>query len=177
MGVTIQGIDETLANLGNVPDEVRGEVKDGLNRALEWGATFATQTYKTNGTNETDTLLSSSDIRDHASKRDLSGRLGAGGRGEWGDAEYAGVVEFGSKPHFPPVEALTGEVEPLDRWVERTHKVTVGADETRESVAFLIAREIDERGNRAQPFMRPANAILKRKLPGVMDMDLDNLNL
>lgn len=61
---------------------------------------------------------------------------------------HAAAVEFGSKPHFPPVKAITGREEMLDKWA----RIKLG-DPT---AAFLIARKISKVGTKAQPFMIPA---------------------
>jgi hypothetical protein len=50
---------------------------------------------------------------------------------------YALPVEFGSRPHFPPVQALIP-------WVQKFISLKNG--ETAEGVAFLIARAIARRG-------------------------------
>lgn len=50
--------------------------------------------------------------------------------------EYGEPVEYGTRPHFPPVE-------PILHWVER--KLGIEGKEAK-SVAFLIARAISKRG-------------------------------
>ena len=50
---------------------------------------------------------------------------------------YSPYVEFGTRPHFPPVEALRG-------WARR-HRQN----------PWAVAMAIAKRGTRAQPFMRP----------------------
>jgi len=90
-------------------------------------------------------------VRSRADASDLSAVVKAGGSAEGGTVDYATYVEFGTKPHFPPVEAVTGEVEALDRWVD----VKLNPEDT-EAVAFQVARRIAQVGTDAQPFMRPA---------------------
>lgn len=51
-------------------------------------------------------------------------------------AIYGEAVEFGTKPHFPPIE-------PIQFWVEK--KLGIQGKEAK-SVAFLIARKISKRG-------------------------------
>lgn len=59
----------------------------------------------------------------------------------WGfAAEYAEHVEFGTRPHFPPVDALK-------RWARR-----VLGDE---GAAWPVAKKIAEKGTPAQPYVRP----------------------
>jgi len=56
-------------------------------------------------------------------------------------AKHAPFVEFGTRPHFPPVA-------PLERWAA-TKLGSAG-------LGFVIARKIAERGTKAQPFFEPA---------------------
>lgn len=60
--------------------------------------------------------------------------------------EYAPPVEFGARPHFPPLA-------PLAFWVQRQLGIS-GWDGIRATI--MIARKIAARGTRAQPFMKPA---------------------
>lgn len=71
------------------------------------------------------------------------------------EVEYAPHVEFGTKPHFPPVQALEG-------WVRR-HKLGAAIAGRKTSnakldqrAAFLVARAISKHGTKAHPFMQPA---------------------
>jgi len=54
--------------------------------------------------------------------------------------EYAKYVEYGTPPHFPPVEEIR-------EWCK-----TVGVPE---DAAWAIAKAIEKRGTRPQPFIRP----------------------
>ncbi len=62
------------------------------------------------------------------------------------DAHYAPHVEFGTRPHWPPVQALIP-------WVEM--KLGIPTPESH-SVAFLVARKISRFGTKSQPFLRQA---------------------
>jgi hypothetical protein len=55
--------------------------------------------------------------------------------------EYASYIEFGTRPHFPPVEALKD-------WCAKF----LGD----ERLAFVVARSIARRGTIAHPFLGPA---------------------
>jgi len=59
----------------------------------------------------------------------------------YSDTDYGVYVEFGTRPHFPPLE-------PIKDWARRV----IGD----EGVAFPIARKISREGTEAQPFLRPA---------------------
>ena len=56
--------------------------------------------------------------------------------------EYAAPVEFGTEPHYPPIE-------PLKKWVRRK----LGVEE---DVAYAVQQKIGAEGTDAQPFMRDA---------------------
>lgn len=62
------------------------------------------------------------------------------------EAPYAIYVEYGTKPHFPPPEALEG-------WARRH-----GFDS-----AWPICKAINERGLKAKPFLIPAFLAFKDK--------------
>lgn len=64
---------------------------------------------------------------------------------------HAVAVELGTKPHFPPVEALVD-------WVKA--KFAMSSDQAARGVAFAIARKIAVRGTQAQrPFGRTFQAV------------------
>jgi HK97 gp10 family phage protein len=66
-------------------------------------------------------------------------------------AHYAPFVEFGTRPHFPPLE-------PIREWCRSR-----GIDE---SAAFPIARKIAERGTPERPFLYPAYKVGSRNHVG-----------
>ena len=78
---------------------------------------------------------------------------------------YGAPVEFGSRPHMPPVSAL------ID-WVRL--KAARGAPNP-ERIAWAIARTIARRGTRAQPYMRPglrAARVRIRKIADKMALEI-----
>jgi HK97 gp10 family phage protein len=152
MGVDIDGVQATLSNLGELPREIRQQVATKLNETAELTRTEAIQNITDEGAIGTSGMLRASvQVRSRADATDLRAVVEAGGSAQGGTVDYATFVEFGTKPHFPPVEAVTGEVEALDRWVD----VKLNAEDT-ESAAFQVARKIAQVGTDAQPFMRPA---------------------
>lgn len=62
------------------------------------------------------------------------------------DVEYAPAVEFGSRPHMPPIE-------PLAQWVRRHN---IGEEGYEYGIAMLIAWKIKAHGTKAQPYLVPA---------------------
>lgn len=59
----------------------------------------------------------------------------------WSSAPHTLPVEFGSRPHWPPIA-------PLKHWA----RIVLGD----ESAAYAVQHAIAQRGTPAQPFMRPA---------------------
>lgn len=77
---------------------------------------------------------------------DLKSRTGEVSATVGSNLQYAKPIEYGSRPHFPPLA-------PIELWVRR--KLRVPANRVR-SVAFLVARKIARHGTPAQPFLGPA---------------------
>jgi hypothetical protein len=76
---------------------------------------------------------------------------------------YAGPVELGTRPHFPPSGALL-------LWVQKKHPEL---DEKRaKSLAFLIARAISRRGTKGQHMFDQAIDQLKLEAPGIMEQKI-----
>lgn len=70
-------------------------------------------------------------------EREITASRGVMGVGE----KYGAYVEYGTKPHFPPVA-------PIERWA----KTKLGVS----GLGFLIARKIGRFGTKAQPYVEPA---------------------
>jgi hypothetical protein len=76
---------------------------------------------------------------------------------------YAGPVETGTRPHFPPSSALL-------LWVQK--KLHIEDEKQAKSVAFLIARAISRRGTKGQHMFDQAIAQLKLEAPGIMEREI-----
>jgi len=72
-------------------------------------------------------------------------------------APYAKPVEFGSKPHFPPPDAIR-------EWAR--NKLGLRGREL-ERATWGICRKIDQYGTEAQPFLRPATEMASPKVGGL----------
>jgi hypothetical protein len=70
------------------------------------------------------------------------------------DAPHAPFMEFGTRPHFPPIG-------PLAEWVYR--KGIADSEEEAEQIALAIARKIAKEGIKPRQFMARAISELKRK--------------
>jgi len=64
------------------------------------------------------------------------------------DVPYARYVEFGTRPHMPPVE-------PLIRWAKRKFKVD---DEEAKKIGWSVAMTIKKKGTKPHPFFRKSIA-------------------
>lgn len=78
---------------------------------------------------------------------------------------YADAVETGSRPHFPPPNALL-------LWVKR--KFAVSTEKQALSIAFAIARNIAKRGVRAFAMFARASAVLEGELLGIFEVQIAN---
>jgi hypothetical protein len=76
------------------------------------------------------------------------------------DAPYAAFVHEGTKPHFPPVDALV-------RWVQ----LVLGIHDEKEArgVAFAIARTISIHGTKPEPFLKDALNATKGKWQRILE--------
>jgi len=83
----------------------------------------------------------------------------------WWQADYAPVVEYGSRPHWPPAG-------PLVHWVERKLHVPPGESY---GVARRIQFAIARRGTRAQEFAQRSLALAEPLLERVFRQAADRL--
>lgn len=76
---------------------------------------------------------------------------------------YSAPVETGTRPHFPPVDALIA-------WV----KQKLGATNEKEArrIAFAVARKISRRGTRGHFMFRRALATVRAEARGIMERSL-----
>lgn len=70
------------------------------------------------------------------------------------DAPHAPFMEYGTRPHFPPIE-------PIKQWVWR--KMDVATDEEAEEIAWLICWKIFKYGIQPRHFMLRALQTFKRQ--------------
>jgi HK97 gp10 family phage protein len=76
--------------------------------------------------------------------------------------KYAPFVEFGTRPHWPPLSAM-------QPWARR-HGFPAGR-----AGAFLVARAIAQRGTKAQPFMEPALRENESRINRFLDIAARNI--
>jgi hypothetical protein len=77
--------------------------------------------------------------------------------------QYAGYVEAGTGPHFPPPSALL-------LWVKK--KFSPSTEKQALSIAFAVARKISRRGTSAFGMFARAFAKLEAELPGIFQAQI-----
>jgi len=180
--VDFTGVDDTLDDLAELPGEFRRVVANKIQKAVLKGSNVAKKRLTQKQSGYSEGLLRSS-IRPFTSVDGLTAGVQAGGsKTSEGGFDYAMAVEFGTRPHFPPVKAVTGTIESLDIWVRRMNPSPPDGmeddsqDDVNEAVAFLVARHIGRYGTKQKPFMRPgfnaAQGKLVKELRNIED-DLD----
>lgn len=76
---------------------------------------------------------------------------------------YADPVETGSRPHFPPPEALL-------LWVKKKFGAT--SEKQALSIAFAVARKIAKRGLKPFRMFARAMATLEPEIPGIFEVEI-----
>lgn len=144
--IDVKGINEALAGLRNTPKNI-GE---RMRQAFTESAAAIEADAKENAPVDTGRLRSS--ITHRVTYREaeyVAAEIGS-------KVEYAPYVELGTRPHYPPLEALI-------TWV---HHKGLGATGNRHQrtlqyaldtiVARRIQQAIGRRGTKAQPYLEPA---------------------
>jgi len=139
-GLTLRGGDRLKRALRQAPDRVQRGVMRGMKR----GMARIQRSARENTPVDTGRLRGS--VTYQVRQR------GDGARGVIGTAvEYAPFVEFGSRPHWPPLSAM-------QPWARR-HGFPEG-----QAGAFLVARAIARHGTPATHFLRNAVKDNQRKV-------------
>jgi HK97 gp10 family phage protein len=127
MQVEIRNLQETIDKLDLLGNQVHQ-----MDRPLRYAASLVTETAKHYAPVDTGKLRSSivAGVK--------SNEFGISGIAVSSNIAYAPHMEYGTRPHFPPVSALQG-------WARR-HGMN----------PFLVARAISRRGTKAHRFMRRA---------------------
>lgn len=135
MSIQLQGTEELKRALEQAPEVVRQEFKTfGHAMVAHIKAEVQDRTPATFGT-----LRASIHANAHSNPKSILGVVGT-------SLDYAVPVELGTKPHFPPVQAL-------EDWVRQ--KLGLTGREGR-SVAFAIARKIGRVGTQGHYMFRDA---------------------
>jgi len=168
--VEVTGIDGAVNELNDLPEKIEGAITAKMQAAVLKGANVAKKRLTQKQSGYSEGLLRAS-IRPFVTIDKMVAGVRAGGaKTSENGFDYARAVEFGTRPHFPPVKALTGQQESLDTWVRRMSPSApegmedASQEEVNETVAFLIARDISRTGTKEMPFMRPGFNVARAKL-------------
>lgn len=84
--------------------------------------------------------------------------------------DYWKYVEYGTKPHFPPVDALLRwiEIKPVLPYPDKNGKLP-----TPKQLAYLIGRKISEVGTEGSHDLAEANKTIHQKYEELIQMALD----
>jgi hypothetical protein len=150
--VQLQSLDDVIAAFRRAPALVIGE----LNQAIHVSALVVQRMARKEAPADRGILRNSIKI----SFRPLSATVAPSGA----SAKYAVPVHEGSKPHFPPIKALTGKEEALDLWARR-HGIP----------AWAVARSIARKGTKANPFMQRAAEAAEGDIVAAFDVAVGNI--
>lgn len=152
--LSLEGLDKVLERLDNLPNEVRKRAADIINQTA-LGIESEAKRNLTRRAQDLGVARSSIRVAKRATPKDLEAITSFGNQKTRNDGfSYVLAIEFGARPHFPPVKAVTGQKENLDFWVDRN--VTVSSDSTPEREALLVARSIAQSGLRKRSPFRDA---------------------
>jgi len=133
-GATVVGLDKALRSLGDLQKRIGTAAEDQLNsKALDLQGRVKRR-LTSDGTVHMGRLRSS--VKVQKAQAEHSGLVAY----VYTNLKYAPAVEYGSRPHFPPIA-------PLSDWSRKK----LGTD-----LGYVIARKISRVGTPAKPFMGPA---------------------
>lgn len=130
-GAKLMGADAVVRGLQRYQERIRAEAVKGLAEEALKVQKNAKENLTESGAVHMGRLRSSIKVRSKA-----SGKVWE----IYTNVNYAKAVEFGSRPHFPPIA-------PLSDWSRKK----LGQD-----LGFVIARKIAREGTPAKPYMFPA---------------------
>lgn len=143
ISVKIEGLDKIQEAFKKAPALVVSELKNAIQRALIILQNSARQYVPK------DTSNLGSQIKTEMTNA-LSGQVNA-------DTKYALFVHEGSKPHWPPIKAITP-------WANR-HNIP----------PFLVARSIAKKGTKPQPFFDWAKEATENDVSGIFNSAINNI--
>lgn len=129
--IEIQGLDQLVAKAAEAGDEMTALLLEAMIRSTDRVKQQIQDNITSKGITNTGNLSGSVDVVEVSPER------GVVGVGE----DYGAYVEFGTDPHWPPVDAI-------ERWAQTKLGVP--------GLGFIIARKISKVGTKAQPYVRPA---------------------
>jgi len=129
--IKVEGLDELISDFKKAGANFGPLMRQAIDKSV------------TRLQNETRENITSKGISNTGSlRRSVVGKTESETRGVMRVGErYGAAVEYGSRPHFPPVA-------PIERWAQTKLGVA--------GIGFIIARKIARKGTKAQPYVEPA---------------------
>lgn len=140
--IEIDGLDELVESFANAGSNVHRIGKGFLKQLSDYGVKQVQIRVLNIGAVDTNELIQG--IHYELSSTGLESVIKPSEKAD----SYAAAIEFGSKPHWPPISALEG-------WAER-HGIP----------AYLVARKIAREGTEARPYWQPAYEDLDKYVQG-----------
>lgn len=147
--VRIVGIEKTQQALGGIAEDLRRGAD--MREAVARGMMAIRNTARDLAPRDTGALRNSIQFSVAVGVNGVFGRV-------YSDLPYAGPQERGTRPFFPPVEALMGWVrrKMLGAYMPGRGVVRRFDERTVRGLAFVVARAISRRGIRPQWYLRRA---------------------
>jgi HK97 gp10 family phage protein len=164
----VTGKEVVLKNLQRISSQDKNKIRDAVNESAMNIQLEAKQLCPVGGKHTAGGLRASINIKKFLDgmAATIGPRLGKLTKGK--GFNYAFAVEYGTKPHFPPPDALEDWVEnkwqsSISPWgmrlgqIRRT-RTTKASRKSAEisAAAFMLARSISKHGTRPHPFLTPA---------------------
>lgn len=156
--ISIQGENEVLKELNNITEKNIQKLNDDIKNAVIYCMGEAKRNVSRpypQGAVDTGQLMNSITMEERIGENQISYLVGT-------NVNYAPYVEYGTRPHFPPVQALMEWVTRHTR-AAKGNEPLFGKSDTRK-IAYAIAFTISKRGTAPRPFLRPAFIAAKNKL-------------
>lgn len=140
----VQGLDEVLEKFSNANSNVNRVGRGWLKNLSDYGVKQAQINILNEALVDTNELIQGIHYDIAQTSRGLESTIQPSEKAQG----YAAALEYGSRPHWPPISALQG-------WADR-HGIPVWA----------VARKIAREGTEARPYWQPAYEDLDRYVQG-----------
>lgn len=166
--IEVRGLKEIqlfLDDAGRLDDRVWGPLHRALNESVRQLEAQAKENVTANDSIASGQLRAGITGKVTMHPYELLGEVGAVAKGTNG-YNYAPAVEYGTRPHWAPIE-------PLAEWVKL--KGFAGDDRARRRIARAVQIKIARDGTRAQPFMEPAFDTKKHAIIRLFERAIDKI--
>lgn len=151
--IEVEGLDELLAEFNRLGSTLDMEGRKLLRDLSIWGVKEEQRNLLNVGAVDTNELIQGIHYDISGSGTSLQSVIKPSEKAD----NYAGVIEYGSAPHFPPIAALQG-------WADR-HNIPV----------WLVAQKIAREGTEGRPTWQPTFEALDQETDRELPRFIDNL--